>query len=75
MNSEDWEGAISMFTESIGRDDCTTVCLYNRAICSLYKEDMDSAADDFMKVVRRGDDKELAVQAEAVLLSMGITTD
>ena len=71
MNSEDWAGASKLFTESIERDDSTTVCLYTRAVCRLYLEDMEGAAEDFKAVVERGDDPQLTEQASATLKSMG----
>ena len=67
MKTEDYPAAIQSLTQSIGKGEMIQASYYNRAMCYVKQNDLESALKDFDIAAKSGDDEEIKKLAIDVL--------
>lgn len=68
----DNEEAVAYYSQSIERDELTSLCYYNRGVSYLQMEKMEEGLNDLIAVVQRNDDADATAAAEQLLGELGI---
>ena len=68
----DNEEAVACYSQSIERDELTSLCYYNRGVSYLQMEKLEEGLTDLITVMQRNDDADATAAAEQLLSELGI---
>lgn len=68
----DNEEAVACYSQSIERDELTSLCYYNRGVSYLQMEKLEEGLTDLITVMQRNDDADATAAAEQLLNELGI---
>lgn len=68
----DNEEAVEIYSQSIERNELTSLCYYNRGVSYLRMEKLEEGLTDLITVLQRNDDADVTAAAEQLLSELGI---
>ena len=63
---------MACYSQSIERDELTSLCYYNRGVSYLQMEKLEEGLTDLITVMQRNDDADATAAAEQLLSELGI---
>lgn len=66
------EKAVEYYTQSIEREELTSLCCYNRGVSYLQMEKLEEGLTDLITVLQRNDDEDATAAAKQLLSELGI---